>query len=82
MVAGRVTLDAPVARLLPEFNIPSRGGREITLGELAMQNSGLPRLPSNILPKDRENPYADYDAAKLKAFLAGYQLPRDPGAAL
>ena len=81
VLAGRVTLDTPVARLLPDFNIPSRGGNEITLGELATQNSGLPRLPSNLLPKDPENPYADYDAAKLKAFLAGYELPRDPGAA-
>jgi serine-type D-Ala-D-Ala carboxypeptidase/endopeptidase len=80
VLAGRVTLDTPVARLLPDFKVPSRGGREITLGELAMQNSGLPRLPSNSLPKDPTNPYADYDAAKLKTFLAGYELPRDPGA--
>jgi CubicO group peptidase (beta-lactamase class C family) len=80
VLAGRVTLDTPLVRLLPEFKIPSRGGNEITLGELAMQRSGLPRLPSNLRPKDPENPYADYDAAKLKAFLAGYELPRDPGA--
>jgi CubicO group peptidase (beta-lactamase class C family) len=26
------------------------------------------------------DPFADYGAAELKAFLAGYQLPRDPGA--
>ena len=38
-------------------------------------------MPTNILPKDPANPYADYDAAKLKAFLADYQLLRDPGAA-
>jgi CubicO group peptidase (beta-lactamase class C family) len=37
-------------------------------------------MPTNFLPKDPANPYADYDAAKLKAFLAGYELPRDPGA--
>jgi D-alanyl-D-alanine-carboxypeptidase/D-alanyl-D-alanine-endopeptidase len=44
-------------------------------------HSGLPRLPSNLLAKDPSNLYGGYDAAKLKAFLAGYQLPRDPGAA-
>ena len=38
-------------------------------------------MPSNFLPRDPVNPYADYDATKLKAFLAGYRLPRDPGAA-
>ncbi len=80
-LAGRVTLDDPLARLLPDFKIPSRGAKEITLGELATQHSALPRLPSNMLPKDPGNPYADYDAAQLKAFLAEYELPRDPGAA-
>ena len=79
-LSGRVTLDTPVAQLLPDFKIPSRGGKEITLGLLATQHSGLPRMPSNFLPRDLANPYADYDAAKLKAFLAGYRLPRDPGA--
>jgi CubicO group peptidase (beta-lactamase class C family) len=80
VLAGRVTLDTPVAQLLPDFKIPSRGAKQITLGLLGTQYSGLPRLSSNLLPKDGTDPYADYDAAKLKAFLAGYELPRDPGA--
>jgi CubicO group peptidase (beta-lactamase class C family) len=80
VLSGRVTLDTPVAQLLPDLKIPSRGGKEITLGEIGTQYSALPRLPSNLLPKDGANPYVDYDAAKLKAFLAGYELPRDPGA--
>src|SRR5262245_12949267 len=80
-LSRRVTLDTAVAQLLPDFKIPSRSGKEIALGHLAMQYSGLPRLPSNFEPKDPSNPYADYDATKLRAFLAGYELPRDPGAA-
>ena len=80
VLSGRVTLETPVAQLLPDFRIPSRGGKEITLGALATQHSGLPRLPANLLPGDPANPYADYDAAKLRAFLADYELPRDPGA--
>jgi CubicO group peptidase (beta-lactamase class C family) len=76
VLSGRVTLDTPVGQLLPDFKIPSRGGKEITLGDLAAQHSGLPRLPSNFLPRDPANPYADYDAEKLKAFLAGYELAR------
>jgi serine-type D-Ala-D-Ala carboxypeptidase/endopeptidase len=81
VLAERVTLETPVAQLLPDFRIPLRGGKQITLGALASQHSGLPRLPSNPLGNDPSNPYADYDAVKLKAFLAGYELPRDPGAA-
>jgi len=79
--AGRLSLDTPVAQLLGDFKMPSRGGKEITLGGIATQFSGLPRMPSNFAPADAANPYADYDAAKLRAFLAGYELPRDPGAA-
>ncbi len=80
VLSGRVTLATPVVQLLPDFKIPSRGSREITLGELGTQHSGLPRMPSNFLPRDPANPYADYDAAKLRDFLAGYELPRNPGA--
>ncbi|MES2195576.1 MAG: serine hydrolase [Pseudomonadota bacterium] len=81
VLSGRLMLDTPVAQLLPDFKIPSGSGEEITLGDLATHHSGLPRMPSNFMPKDPANPYADYDAAKLEAFLAGYQLPRAPGAA-
>jgi serine-type D-Ala-D-Ala carboxypeptidase/endopeptidase len=81
VLSGRLMLDTPVAQLLGDFKIPSGGGKEITLSDLATHHSGLPRMPSNFMPKDPANPYADYDAAKMNVFLAGYQLPRDPGAA-
>lgn len=74
-----LTLDEPVAKLLPGFTVPARNGKVITLGTLAMQNSGLPRLPTNFEPLRQDDPYVGYDAAKLKAFLATYVLPRDPG---
>ena len=34
--------------------------RQITLGNLSEQNSGLPRMPTNFQPADAANPYADY----------------------
>ena len=77
---GSVGLDTPVSKLLPGFTIPARDGKPITLGELAIQDSGLPRLPSNLAPANAADPYADYDAAKLESFLGTYKLPRDPGA--
>ena len=80
VAAGRLKLDTPVADLLTGWTLPSRGGKPITLLDLADQHSGLPRMPGNIQPADAANPYADYDTAKLRAFLAGYTLPRDPGA--
>jgi serine-type D-Ala-D-Ala carboxypeptidase/endopeptidase len=80
VLAGKVKLDTPVAQLLEGFKIPSHGGKEITLGSLATQHSGLPRMPGNMQSADPANPFADYDAAKLKAFLAELELPRDPDA--
>lgn len=78
---GDVALDDPVAKYLPAtVTVPARNGRQITLLDLATQSSGLPRLPTNLAPKDPANPYADYTAAQLYDFLRGYQLPRDPGA--
>lgn len=78
---GEVDLDDPVERYLPEgVTVPKRGGRSITLRELAMHHSGLPRLPTNLSPADPENPYADYSVEQLYAFLSGYELPRDIGA--
>jgi len=78
----RLRLDEPVAKLLPAFTLPSRDGKAITLGELADQHSGLPRLPGNLnVGVHPHNPYVAYDGEKLKAFLAHYRLPRDPGSA-
>jgi CubicO group peptidase (beta-lactamase class C family) len=78
--SGKLKLDESAATLLPDFKIPARGGKPITLLDLAEQHSGLPRMPDNFKPADPRNPYADYGTAKLKEFLSGYALPRDPGA--
>ena len=78
---GEARLDDPVAKYLPAgTKVPERGGKQITLIDLATHSSGLPRIPTNFAPKDPKNPYADYDAQKLYQFLAGYSLPRDIGA--
>src|SRR5439155_24786957 len=58
---GEVALDDPVSKFLPaDVKVPERGGKKITLADLATHTSGLPRLPTNLAPKDMSNPYADY----------------------
>jgi CubicO group peptidase (beta-lactamase class C family) len=80
VVRGEVRIDQPVAELLPAGTVvPSRDGKQITLEELATHTSGLPRLPDNMTPASAQDPYADYDARQLYAFLAVYKLPRAPG---
>src|SRR5205823_14852796 len=78
---GEVALTDPIAKYLPAgVKVPERGGRSITLVDLSTHTSGLPRLPSNLNPKDQSNPYADYSVEQLYQFLSSYTLPRDIGA--
>ena len=77
---GEVALTDPVSKYLPAgVKMPQRNGRQSTLEDLATHTSGLPRLPSNLQPKDPANPYADYSVEQLYQFLSGYQLTRDIG---
>jgi CubicO group peptidase (beta-lactamase class C family) len=75
-----VALADPIAKYLPtQVRMPQRGGRSITLQDLSTHTSGLPRLPTNMNPRDAANPYADYSVDQLYAFLSGYQLTREIG---
>ncbi len=74
-------LDEPVRALLPKGTVAApASGAEITLLDLSTQRSGLPRLPDNMTPADATNPYADYDAKALYAFIAshGVAMPARP----
>jgi serine-type D-Ala-D-Ala carboxypeptidase/endopeptidase len=77
---GEVLLNDPVRKFLPaSVTVPSRGGKQITLVDLATQTSGLPR---DSLKVDLDSPtsaYAGYTAPQLYAFVGGYRLERDPG---
>lgn len=77
---GEVRLDDPAAKYLPAtVRVPARNNKQITLLDLATHTSGLPRLPSNLKPKDPANPYADYTVEQMYDFLSGYELTRDIG---
>jgi len=77
---GDVALTDPASKYLPAgVKMPERNNRKITLADLSTQSSGLPRLPSNLKPKDEMNPYADYSVQQMYDFLSGYQLTRDIG---
>jgi CubicO group peptidase (beta-lactamase class C family) len=77
---GEVSLQDPVAKFLPStVTLPARGGRQITLLDLATHHSGLPRMFADFTPADPANPYADFTVEKMYEFLARYELPRDIG---
>jgi serine-type D-Ala-D-Ala carboxypeptidase/endopeptidase len=79
---GEVTLTEPVARLLPPgVQVPSRGGKEITLLDLATHASGLPVMPDNFPQGNGARAYAEYTVEQMYDFVSSYELLRDPGEA-
>jgi D-alanyl-D-alanine-carboxypeptidase/D-alanyl-D-alanine-endopeptidase len=80
VVRSEVRLDQPVSELLRAGSkTPSRDGKAITLEQLSTHRSGLPRMPYNMAPANRADPFAGYDAKLLYEFLSSYSLPRAPG---
>ncbi|MBC8001512.1 MAG: serine hydrolase, partial [Opitutaceae bacterium] len=86
---GEMKLDDPVAKYLPErVKMPAHGGKEITLLNLAVQDSGLPFFPDNLWDrpdkeltlKEKKEGSDAYTVEKMYAFLSGYNLMQDPGA--
>jgi serine-type D-Ala-D-Ala carboxypeptidase/endopeptidase len=73
---GKVRLDQPVRELLPPGTAAKPPEREISLGDLVTQHSGLPRMPDNLHPADPANPYADYRPADLYEYVARHGLSR------
>jgi serine-type D-Ala-D-Ala carboxypeptidase/endopeptidase len=78
---GEVNLDDPVAKYLPKsVKVPARGGKEITLLNLAVQDSGLPFNADNFSSANLVKAYDAYTIEDMYAFLSGYTLPNDPRA--
>lgn len=78
---GKVRLDEPVRELLPAGTVAKpASGAEITLLDLSDQHSGLPRMPDNFHPADPNNPYADYNAKLLYAFIGNHGVALPPNA--
>src|SRR4029077_10677427 len=74
----KVHLDEPVRLLLPPGTVAKPAGAEITLLDLATQQSGLPRMPDNFHPADPQDPYADYRPATLYEVIAKQGVGKPP----
>jgi serine-type D-Ala-D-Ala carboxypeptidase/endopeptidase len=77
---GKVQLDDPIEKFLPEAKVPELDGTKITLRHLATHTSGIPRMPENFDVEDPSNPYANYTLENLYEFLNHHVLRRSPGA--
>lgn len=73
VLEGKASLDDPIAKHLPADLALHPDTAAITLLQLATHTSGLPRLPANLDPAERADPYADYSRDRFYAFLRGYR---------
>jgi CubicO group peptidase (beta-lactamase class C family) len=71
----------PVRELLPPGVVVKPPGREITLLDLVTQHSGLPNLPDDLGSAGRSNPYVDFSAQDLYAFVGKHGVARPETAA-
>jgi len=76
---NKIHLEDSIEMYLPGVKVPEKDGHKITVWHLATHTSGLPRMPDNFKPKSRDNPYIDYSAENLYAFLNGLTLTKNPG---
>jgi D-alanyl-D-alanine-carboxypeptidase/D-alanyl-D-alanine-endopeptidase len=77
---GEVSLDDPVAKYLSaSVKVPSHGGREITLLNLATHTAGFPHDPSNMAGADVKEQFETYTVERMYDYLSRFVLSRDPG---
>lgn len=79
VVRRRFALDDPIESALSGVTLRDSAGAPIRWIDVATHRSGLPRLPTNMAPKDPADPYADYDENRLIDFLRAFKptVPRD-----
>jgi CubicO group peptidase (beta-lactamase class C family) len=59
--------------------MPTHGGKEITLIDLATHTAGFPGNPENMTGATVKEQYETYTVEKMYAFVSGYTLKHDPG---
>ena len=77
---GDLKLEDEINGYLPNnIKVPVIGDKEITFGNLTDHTSGLPGMPYNFRPANRNNPYADYTVEQMYEFISNYHPVRTVG---
>lgn len=77
---GKMNLDDPIEKYLPNTKVPKYKEVKITLKHLATHASGLPSIPDNFTETESlENPYVNYGNKEMLEGLEATKLATQPG---
>jgi serine-type D-Ala-D-Ala carboxypeptidase/endopeptidase len=77
---GEMQLNDPVSKYLPQsVKMPTHGGTQITLLDLATHTSGLPFDADDFTGAGWREHFENYSVEKLYAWLSSHTLRREPG---
>jgi len=74
LASGKLRLDDTLARRFPEVKFADPKLAAATIAEIATHRADLPAIPSNLFPRNVDDPYAEYDSASLLAYLSHAHL--------
>ena len=79
---GKVTLETPIAKFLPDSVAENPDLKEITFKNLANHTSGLPFEPTNLVHTitDVDQPFGNYQIKDMFSFLKHFKQTIQPGA--
>lgn len=73
---GKLSLEDPLSKFLPDSIVEVNANlKNLSINELLIHTSGLPKRPYNLnlIMKDKENPYAEYDLEDMMEYLSIYR---------
>ena len=77
LIGGKLRLDDTLGKVFSDVRFADPRLAAATIGQVAAHRAGLPAIPSNLFPRNADDPYVDFDKAALLAYLAHAHL--DPG---
>jgi len=80
LVTGKLRLDDTLGKIFAEVRFADPRLAAVTITQLATHRAGLPSIPSNLFPRNPDDPYVEYDAAALLSYLAHARLDNGSGA--
>jgi serine-type D-Ala-D-Ala carboxypeptidase/endopeptidase len=80
LVSGKLRLDDTLGKIFADVRFADPRLAATTIAQLATHRAGLPSIPSNLFPRNPDDPYVEYDAAALLSYLAHARLDNGSGA--